>query len=132
MMMNNNTPGDTAPSTRVPFDQKSVTAGVRPESRLLRPPTQGTAPWVAKVEIYSRRFCADSMRTKGIFDRKHIQYNEYLIDDDIVNSSAMTQRSQGQHSTPQVFIDGNHVGGLQQVIQLEETGDLDFILGLSA
>ncbi|MEB3360906.1 MAG: glutaredoxin domain-containing protein [Synechococcaceae cyanobacterium] len=90
------------------------------------------APWVAKVEIYTRRFCADSMRTKGIFDRKNVQYNEYLIDNDIVNNSAMIQRTAGLDTTPQVFIDGNLIGGLRQVMELEQSGDLDFILGTGA
>jgi glutaredoxin 3 len=87
---------------------------------------------LAKVEIYTRRFCADSMRTKGIFDRKNIQYNEYLIDNDVVNSSAMSQRSAGKDTTPQVFIDGSLIGGLAQVMELEHKGDLDFLLGIRA
>jgi glutaredoxin 3 len=87
-------------------------------------------PWNAKVEVYTRRFCADSMRTKGIFDRKNVQYNEYTIDNDIVNDSAMKQRTQGLDATPQVFIDGNLIGGLQQVVELDQSGELDFILGL--
>jgi glutaredoxin len=72
------------------------------------------------------------MRTKGLFDRKNIQYNEYLVDTDIVNSSAMSQRTEGLASTPQVFIDGNLIGGLQQVMELEQAGDLNLILGIRA
>jgi glutaredoxin len=70
------------------------------------------------------------MRTKGIFDRKNVQYSEYIIDHDIVNNSAMSQRTQGLDATPQVFIDGNLIGGLQQVVELDQSGELDFILGL--
>lgn len=94
------------------------------------PDLDSTPPWNAKVEVYTRRFCADSMRTKGIFDRKNVQYSEYIIDHDIVNNSAMSQRTQGLDATPQVFIDGNLIGGLQQVVELDQSGELDFILGL--
>lgn len=94
--------------------------------------SEPSSTWNAKVEIYTRRFCADSIRTKGIFDRKNIQYNEYLIDNDLVNNSAMIQRAAGLEATPQVFIDGNHIGGLRQVLELEQSGDLDFLLGASA
>ena len=99
--------------------------------RISRHGPDATGRRLAEVEIYTRRFCADSIRTKGIFDRKNIQYNEYLIDDDIVNSSAMSQRTEGLETTPQVFIDGSLVGGLRQVMELDQTGDLNFLLGIS-
>ena len=116
-----------------PGEPRKIAA--KPMGRLqpnVAPSGAESAPaWVAKVEIYTRRFCADSMRTKGIFDRKRIQYNEYLIDNDIVNSSAMSQRTDKLETTPQVFIDGNHIGGLRQVMELEQAGELDFLLGLN-
>lgn len=84
----------------------------------------------AKVEIYSRRFCADSMRTKGLLDRKRIQYNEYLIDNDHINNTAMLQRSHGRTTTPQVFVDGRHIGGMDEVMQLEQAGELSFLMGV--
>jgi glutaredoxin 3 len=107
-------------------------AGTGRLPRINRVGSDGLGQRLAKVEIYTRRFCADSMRTKGIFDRKNIQYNEYLIDDDLVNSSAMSQRTEGLEATPQVFIDGTLIGGLRQVMELEQTGDLNFLLGISA
>lgn len=110
----------------------------QPEAKYLRsatPNNAGTesdAPSIrpGKVEIYTRRFCADSMRMKGIFDRKNIQYNEYFVDNDVVNISAMCQRCHGDESTPQVFIDGRLIGGLAQVMDLDHSGDLNFLLGI--
>ena len=78
-------PGSVEPRHQVQPHQaelKPVARGRQP-ARVDSPGSNPLPPWVAKVEIYTRRFCADSMRTKGIFDRKHIQYNEYLIDNEI-------------------------------------------------
>lgn len=128
--MDNQSPGNLPAPVQPPL--ASNPGGNR--ARLSAPATslgiESARCWNAKVEIYTRRFCADSMRTKGIFDRKNIQYSEYIIDHDIVNNSAMTQRTQGLGSAPQVFIDGNLIGGLQQVLELDRSGELDFILGL--
>jgi glutaredoxin-related protein len=44
----------------------------------------------------------------------------------------MSQRTEGLEATPQVFIDGTLIGGLRQVMELEQTGDLNFLLGISA
>lgn len=126
-------PPDHAPKPqKVQPRQPAANAGGGGLLRISHVGPEATGQRLAKVEIYTRRFCADSIRTKGIFDRKNIQYNEYLIDNDIVNSSAMSQRTEGLESTPQVFIDGSLVGGLRQVMELDQTGDLNFLLGISA
>lgn len=123
-------PGHSAQPFRVQPHPLDATSGGGSVPRASRVESDAPVPRLAKVEIYTRRFCSDSMRTKGIFDRKNIQYNEYLIDNDVVNGSAMSQRSNGNDTTPQVFIDGSLIGGLAQVMELEHNGDLDFLLGL--
>ena len=131
-MMDALPPGHPAKPPSVQAQQSLANAGSGSSERINPRESDGSGQRLAKVEIYTRRFCADSMRTKGLFDRKNIQYNEYLIDTDIVNSSAMSQRTEGLASTPQVFIDGNLIGGLQQVMELEQAGDLNLILGIRA
>lgn len=125
-------PGHSAQPFKVQPHAPDTKSGGGSLPRASREDADTPSPRLAKVEIYTRRFCADSMRTKGIFDRKNIQYNEYLIDNDVVNSSAMSQRSAGKDTTPQVFIDGSLIGGLAQVMELEHSGDLDFLLGIRA
>lgn len=132
MSMDDAIPGSPTQSEPVEPRQAAAKPLGRLQVRFDPLEAENAARWIAKVEIYTRRFCADSMRTKGIFDRKQIQYNEYLIDNDIVNSSAMSQRTNRQESTPQVFINGSLIGGLRQVIELDRSGELDYILGLKA
>ncbi|MEB3200753.1 MAG: glutaredoxin domain-containing protein [Synechococcaceae cyanobacterium] len=106
-----------------------------PQATAAAMPTSGDANNDAppiKVEIYSRRFCADSMRAKGLLDRKRVQYNEYLIDNDHLNNSAMVQRSNGRTATPQIFVAARHLGGFSELMELESAGELDGMLGIRA
>ena len=86
-------------------------------------------PPVAKVDLYSRRFSADCMRAKSIFDRKGAVYSEYIIDTDEENERVMLYRSGGESSVPQIFINGKAIGGLSALEKLDAVGELDQILG---
>jgi glutaredoxin 3 len=84
---------------------------------------------MAKVEIYTWRFCPFCIRAKQLLDRKGVAYTEYEIDGDEAAREAMVARgSDGRRSVPQIFIDDRHVGGCDDLFSLDRRGQLDPLL----
>ncbi|NWF59573.1 MAG: glutaredoxin 3 [Fischerella sp.] len=81
-----------------------------------------------KVEIYTKSSCPYSIRAKHLLNSKGIAFTEYSVDGDEVGQSLMAQRSNGQRSVPQIFIQEQHIGGCQELYELERQGKLDEIL----
>ena len=81
------------------------------------------------VEIYTWRACPFCIRAKALLDRKGVTYTEYAIDCDQAARQAMSEKAGGRTSVPQTFIDGQHVGGCDDLYALERSGQLDALLG---
>ena len=81
------------------------------------------------VEIYTWRACPFCIRAKALLDRKGVAYTEYAIDGDQAARQAMSEKAGGRTSVPQTFIDGQHVGGCDDLFALERSGQLDVLLG---
>lgn len=86
----------------------------------------------ATVEIYTWSRCPFCIRAKALLDRKGVEYSEYCIDGDEVARDKMAQRASGRRSLPQIFIDDRHVGGCDDLYDLESQGELDPLLEGSA
>lgn len=84
-----------------------------------------------KVEIYSSHHCGYCVRAKMLLDRKGVPYVEYLIDDQPELRPIMVERTGGSRSVPQIFINDRHIGGCDDLYQLEMRGMLDGLLGRS-
>ncbi|MEI6830013.1 MAG: glutaredoxin 3 [Synechococcaceae cyanobacterium ELA445] len=82
----------------------------------------------AEVEIYTWRACPFCVRAKGLLDRKGVAYTEYAIDGDHAAREAMAVRAGGRRSVPQTFINGEHVGGCDDLYALDRAGRLDALL----
>ena len=85
-----------------------------------------------KVEIYTWSRCPFCIRAKALLDRKGVDYTEYCIDGDEAARSEMSQRANGRRSLPQVFINDQHVGGCDDLHDLEYQGRLDALLAVSS
>lgn len=85
----------------------------------------------ANVEIYTWSLCPFCIRAKRLLDSKGVQYTEYCIDGDEPARSKMAERSQGRRSVPQIFINGQHVGGCDDIHALNAQGKLDPLLQAS-
>ena len=84
-----------------------------------------------KVEVYSTAFCPYCIRAKQLLDRKGVSYTEYRIDKQTDLRAEMEQRSQ-RTSVPQIFIDDHHVGGFDDMAELNMEGKLDKLLKLES
>ena len=81
-----------------------------------------------KVEIYLWTTCPFCVRAKALLDRKGVEYVEYVLDGDEAGRDEMAVRAGGQRSVPQVFVDDRHLGGCDDLHDLERSGELDGIL----
>lgn len=79
---------------------------------------------MARVELYTKSTCPYCSRARRLLDDKGVGYEEYEISQDSAKRSEMIQRSNGRTTVPQIFIDGRHVGGSDDLAELERQGQL--------
>jgi glutaredoxin 3 len=83
---------------------------------------------VAKVEIYTKTFCGFCVRARHLLESKGVKFEEYVIDGGGPKREEMIQRANGRTTVPQIFIDGRHVGGCNDLYDLEREGKLNKLL----
>lgn len=86
---------------------------------------------MARVEIYSTLFCPYCARAKNLLEKKGVDYVNIDVIEDTSKRDEMVKRSGGRQTVPQIFIDGEHVGGSDELYALERAGKLDAKLGAS-
>jgi glutaredoxin 3 len=82
----------------------------------------------AKVEIYTWSRCPFCIRAKALLKQKGVDFAEYCIDGDEAARDAMQQRAHGRRSVPQIFINNQHLGGCDDLYELEYQEELDNLL----
>lgn len=83
---------------------------------------------MTKVVIYTKRTCPYCIRAKALLEQKQVAYQEIGIDEDPDLREAMIQRSHGRTTVPQIFINDQHIGGCDDLFELEAAGQLDSLL----
>ncbi|HVI99459.1 MAG TPA: glutaredoxin 3 [Sphingomonas sp.] len=83
---------------------------------------------MAKIEIYTKAFCGYCLRAKRLLDDKGAAYEEYDITMGGPRRAEMIQRAGGRTTVPQIFIDGVHVGGSDDLAEADRAGRLDTLL----
>jgi len=82
---------------------------------------------MAQVVIYTKDYCPYCTRAKALLARKAAAVTEYEVSDNPARFDEMVTRS-GRFTVPQIFIDGCHVGGSDELAALERAGRLDALL----
>ena len=80
------------------------------------------------IEIYSADYCPHCTRAKGIFDRYGLSYTEYDITHDMEGRMTAMNRSGGRKTVPQIFIDGQHIGGCDDLVAFDQSGQLKALI----
>jgi glutaredoxin 3 len=86
---------------------------------------------MARVEIYSTMFCGYCARAKALLERKGVAYENIDVMADTARHDEMVARAGGSTTVPQIFIDGVHIGGSDELAALERAGKLDPLLGIA-
>ena len=83
---------------------------------------------MARVEIYTKFGCPYCARAKQLLGDKGVQFEEFEINSTPGKRDEMLERASGRHTVPQVFIDDRHIGGSDDLADLERRGELDPLL----
>ncbi|URJ24425.1 glutaredoxin 3 [Candidatus Blochmanniella camponoti] len=86
---------------------------------------------MAYIEIYTKKNCPYCERAKALLTKKSLDFREISVDCSNLSDSIsieMRQRSGGRTTFPQIFIDGLHIGGSDDLVLLDNQGKLDLIL----
>ena len=83
---------------------------------------------MAKIEVYSSLFCPFCFRAKRLLKQKEQEFDEIDVLAHPNRKAEMVQRAGGRTSVPQIFIDGYHVGGCDELYALDAEGKLDALL----
>ena len=83
---------------------------------------------MAEIELYYRDFCGFCARAERLLQSKNVDYKRINIWEVDGAKEEMVQRSGGRTTVPQVFIDGKHVGGSDDLFALEAQGKLDAMI----
>lgn len=80
-----------------------------------------------EIEIYTQPWCPYCSRAMHLLDQKGVAYREIDAPHGSVARAESQQRS-GRSSVPQIFIDGRHIGGCDELMALDRAGQLDPLL----
>ncbi len=80
------------------------------------------------VTIYIRQGCGYCVAAKRLLDSKGVRYTEYDATFSPALRAEMLGKAHGRTTFPQIFIGGQHVGGCDDLHELERSGKLDPLL----
>jgi glutaredoxin 3 len=80
---------------------------------------------VAKIEVYSTRYCPYCFRAKALLESKGVEYDDIDVTDDPDLRADMARRAGGRWTVPEIFINGQIIGGCDELYALELSGELD-------
>jgi glutaredoxin 3 len=83
---------------------------------------------MAHIEIYSTAICPYCVAAKTYLAGKGQKYVEIRVDLDPKRREEMLARSNMRRTVPQIFIDGTHVGGFDDLVALDRAGGLEPLL----
>lgn len=84
----------------------------------------------SEILIYTTPICPYCYRAKRLLKAKGACYREVDVWTDGAKKQEMIKAAGGRTSVPQIFIDGEHIGGCDELVALDADGELDSRLGL--
>ncbi|MEM7410097.1 MAG: glutaredoxin 3 [Myxococcota bacterium] len=83
---------------------------------------------MAKIQVYATSWCPYCNRAKALLESKGVTWDEVDLDEEPGRRQEMIERTGGRTSVPQIWIDGDHVGGCDELMALDAAGRLDALL----
>ena len=83
---------------------------------------------MSKVRIYTTPICPYCVRAKSLLKKKGAEVEEIDVFMNCEARTEMESLTQGRRTVPQIFIGKTHVGGCDDLYELERTGELDPLL----
>jgi glutaredoxin 3 len=83
---------------------------------------------MVKIEIYTQVFCPYCDRARALLERKGVEFEEFDAPRGSQARKDATERSGGRTTVPQIFVDGQSIGGSDELSALDRAGKLDALL----
>lgn len=80
------------------------------------------------VTIYTTRFCPYCTAAKSLLQKKSVAFEEIDVTGNPGGRRSMTERAAGRTTVPQIFVGERHVGGCDDLYDLDQAGQLDQLL----
>ena len=80
------------------------------------------------VEIFTTPYCGYCLAAKRLLKEKGVEFTEIDVSRDARDRQKMLQRAHGRYTVPQIFIGKTHVGGCDELYELDRAGKLDPLL----
>ncbi|MGH7046703.1 MAG: glutaredoxin 3 [Stellaceae bacterium] len=85
---------------------------------------------MAEIELYTTRWCPYCTRARALLQRKGVGFVDIDLGREPERRDEMIRRAHGRTTVPQIFIDGEHIGGCDDLVALDRAGRLDPKLGI--
>lgn len=85
---------------------------------------------MAEVELYTTMYCPYCTRARALLQRKKVTFVDIDIAEQPKRRNEMIRRAGGRSTVPQIFINGEHIGGCDDLVALDRAGRLDAKLGI--
>lgn len=83
---------------------------------------------MTRVTVYSRADCPICAKAKTMLDKWKIDFRDISVDEDTSLQNEFDEVTNGASTVPQIFIDGNLIGGFSELTELHMDGDLDDLM----
>ena len=83
---------------------------------------------MTRVTIYTRPYCPYCVRAVSLLEQKGVAFTEIEAAFDPDKRQEMIQRAGGRATFPQIFVGDQHIGGCDDMMDLERSGRLDPLL----
>lgn len=83
---------------------------------------------MAQITVYSGPNCPYCQRAKALLAKKGVAYDDFDVRADEGKLAEMMEKSNGKRTIPQIFINGQHIGGFDDLYALDSAGKLDPLL----
>ena len=80
--------------------------------------------------MYCTRFCPYCVFAERLLKKKGMEIKKISVDRDYEAAQIMIEKSGGRKTVPQIFINEQHVGGYDELAELDREGKLDAMLGI--
>ena len=76
------------------------------------------------IEMYTTRVCPYCVAAKNLLKARGLEWQELNVDSDTEARAQMQARSGGVRSVPQIFVNDHHVGGYEELVAADRSGQL--------
>mgnify|MGYP006280128439 CR=1 FL=1 len=87
---------------------------------------------MARVEMYATQTCPYCSMAEALLHSKGVDPEKVLVDGHGEKRARMRERAGGRNTVPQIFINGRHIGGFDELSELDVGGELDELLAEEA